>query len=153
METLGASLADHPIFKGLESTVLGKIIEGAVEERYDGGQAIFREGESADRVYVVRSGKVALEVFRLDPGPVTIQVLESDEVLGWSWLVPPYRWRFDARALTPVRLFAIDGLKLRDECQHSPRLGQELLKRFVMVMDQRMQAMRVQLVECYCRTT
>ena len=151
MDTLGAALAEHPIFRGLSTSVLGKILDCAVDERFDAGQPIFREGEEANRMYVVRRGKIALEVFRLDPGPITVQMLGENDVLGWSWLVPPYRWRFDARASTPSAACAIDGLWLRQECERSPRLGHEIVKRVMLVMEQRMQAMRLQFVESYCK--
>ena len=149
METLGASLAEHPIFSGLSNPVLANILDSAVFEHFDAGQAIFREGEDANRVYVVLRGEIALEVFRLDPGPITVQILVEGDVLGSSWLIPPYRWRLDARALTPAAAYSIDGVSLRQECERTPRMGYEVVKRIMAVMDMRLQAMRLQLVESY----
>lgn len=111
----------------------------------------FREGEEADRFYLIREGSVVLEVFNLELGSLPLQTLEAGQVVGWSWLVPPYRWRFDARCVTDVRAFALDGLCLRAKCEADPHLGYELLKRFAMLIDQRLQATRRQLVEAQSR--
>ena len=72
-----------------------------LERPLRGGQLLFREGDPADTFYLVRHGSVALETFVPARGPVMIETLEAGEVVGWSWLFPPYRWHFDARALSP----------------------------------------------------
>lgn len=147
METLEGVLGQHPLFQDLEPEVLSTIAGCASNVRFDSGQVIFREGEDANRFYVVREGTVVLEVFNLELGSIPLQTLEAGQVLGWSWLVPPYKWRFDARCVTDVRAFALDGACLRGKCSQEPRLGYELLKRFAMLLEHRLQATRRQLVE------
>lgn len=152
MKTLEMLLAEHPLFSDLEPDMLAELAGCASNVHFDKGHVIFREGEEANRFYVIREGKVVIEVFHLERGSIPLQVLEAGQVLGWSWLVPPYKWRFDARAETEVRAFALDGACLRGKCAQHPRLGYELLKRFAMLMDRRLQATRRQLVETYSRS-
>jgi CRP-like cAMP-binding protein len=147
METLEGLLAENPLFSDLDAETLSTITGCASNVRFDAGQIIFREGEDAKRFYVLREGTVALEVFHLERGGIPLQHLDAGDVLGWSWLVPPYKWRFDARCVTRVRAFALDGACLRGKCAAEPRLGYELLKRFAMLLDTRLQATRQQLLE------
>lgn len=151
MKTLETLLSEHPLFRDLDPDLLKEVAGCASNAHFQAGRTIFREGEEADRFYVIREGRVVLEAFHLERGNIPLQTLEAGQVLGWSWLVPPYRWRFDARAETDVRAFALDGKCLRGKCAEQPRLGYELLKRFAMLMDQRLQATRRQLVETYGR--
>ena len=94
-------------------------------------------------------GEVQLEIFMLEPGPIPVQTLGPGDVLGWSWLVPPFRWRFDAKAITASDLIAFDAEKLRNLLDEHPDLGYDLLMRFVVVMQQRLQATRLQLLDAY----
>ena len=106
---------------------------------------LFREGEPADVFYVVRRGRVALELYVPARGPMTVETVEAGEVVGWSWLFPPYRWHFDARAVAPVRAIAVDGACLRGKCEDDPALGYELMQRFSAVLLDRLNATRLRL--------
>ena len=110
---------------------------------------LFRDGDEANTFYVLRHGAVALETFVPARGPVTIETLETGEVLGWSWLFPPYRWHFDARALSLVRATAFDGACLRGKCEADPALGYELMSRFAQVAIERLQWTRLRLLDVY----
>ncbi len=149
MESLKNILEEHPFLKGLEAKYLDLIVGCASNVRFDAGQFIFREGEEAHQFYIIRGGKVALEIFSPERGSIIIDTLESGEVLGWSWLVPPYQWRFDARASELTRAIALDGKCLRKKCEQHHDLGYELLKRFADIMAQRLDATRLQLMDMY----
>lgn len=149
METLEPVLAEHPFFQALPQEDLHILVGCAMNVRFDAGQQIFREGDEANEFYLIRHGKVALEVAVPGRPSVTIQTLGAGEILGWSWLVPPYRWRFDARAVETVRAIALDGKCLRVKCEADPRLGFELFKRFAQVVIERLQAARLQLLDVY----
>jgi CRP/FNR family transcriptional regulator, cyclic AMP receptor protein len=149
METLEPLLSKHPFFEGLDSNHLKTLTGCASNARFPGGQMIFKEGEEANQFFLIREGRVAIEVFVEARGPVTIQTLGPGEILGWSWLVAPYRWRFDARAVDEVRALALDGKCLREKCETDPRLGYELLKRFAQVITRRLEATRIQLLDVY----
>jgi CRP/FNR family transcriptional regulator, cyclic AMP receptor protein len=149
METLQRILADHPFTHGLNDQHLELLVGCASNVRFEAGQVVFREGEEANRFYLVREGKMAVELFAAERGPVNILTLGEGEVLGWSWLVPPYRWRFDARAIEPTRAIALDGKCLREKSESNSDLGYELLKRIAHIMEERLQATRLQLLNVY----
>jgi CRP-like cAMP-binding protein len=149
MRTLETVLSEHPFFTGLEQRYLRIIVGCASNVVFEKGQVIFREGEEADRFYLIRQGRVALEVHAAGIGTITIQTLDAGDILGWSWLVPPYRWHFDARAVETTRAIALDGDCLRRKCEEDHDLGYELLKRFAEIITQRLQATRLQLLDVY----
>ncbi|MDZ7267719.1 MAG: cyclic nucleotide-binding domain-containing protein [candidate division KSB1 bacterium] len=149
METLEPILAEHPFLKGMTPAQLQLLVGCASNVRFDPGQYIFREGEEANQFYIVRQGKVALEIVTPQRGSIIIDTLSNDEVLGWSWLLPPYHWHFNARALELTRAIALDGKCLRNKCESDHDLGYELLKRFVHLIEQRLQATRLQLLDLY----
>jgi CRP-like cAMP-binding protein len=142
-------LGEHPFFKDLPGPYLDTVVGCTANVVFQPGEFVFREGSAADWFYVVREGRVAVEVFVPNKGPVTIETIEGGEVLGWSWLFPPYRTRFDARALNSVRALSLDGACLRTKCEHDPAFGYELLKRFAQVVISRLEATRVQLLDLY----
>ena len=149
MESLRRILAESPFLKDLEPQHLELITGCASNVRFESGHYLFHEGEEASNFFLVRNGKVAIEIFTPDRGPITIQTLEPGEVLGWSWLVPPYQWRFDAKATELVLAISLDGVCLRTKCEEDHDLGYQLLKRFTDIMDQRLEATRVHLVDVY----
>ncbi|MBZ5514159.1 MAG: cyclic nucleotide-binding domain-containing protein [Acidobacteriia bacterium] len=149
-ETLKGILAGHPFLSGLEDRHLDLLVGCACNVRFDAGQFILREGEEANQFYLIRHGKVALEVLAPGHGPIIILTLGEGEVLGWSWLVPPYRWRFDARAVELARAIALDGKCLRTKSEEDHDLGYELLKRFAHIIEKRLAATRLQLLMAIC---
>ena len=152
METLEGLLAEHEFFRGLGPEDVALFTECASNVRFEAGDYIFREGQPADRFYAVRHGRVALEVYVPGRGGVAIQTVGPGEVLGWSWLFPPYQWHFDARALELTRALAFDGTCIRTKCETDHRLGYELMKRLALVFTQRLEASRLQLLDVYGRT-
>src|SRR4029453_15972243 len=99
--------------------------------------------------YVLRHGSVALEMFVPARGTAVIETIEAGEVLGWSWLFEPYRWHFDARALSLVRATAFDGACMRGKCDADPALGYDLMGRFAQVLIGRLQSTRLRLLDVY----
>jgi CRP/FNR family cyclic AMP-dependent transcriptional regulator len=149
IQTFEKILGEHPFFRDLPGPYLDTVVGCVANVVFQPGEFVFREGSAADRFYVVREGRVGVEVFVPNKGPVTIETIEGGEVLGWSWLFPPYRTRFDARALNSVRALSLDGACLRTKCEQDPALGYELLKRFAQVVISRLEATRVQLLDLY----
>ena len=148
-ESLERILGEHPFFKGLEEPYLQLFVDCASNVRFNAGETIFREGDEANTFYLIRHGKVALETSAPQRGTVIIETLGEGEVLGWSWLVAPYRWRFDAHATELTRAIALDGKCLRGRSEEDHDLGYELMKRAAQVMEQRLQAARLQLLDVY----
>ena len=149
IRTLEPILAEHAFFQGLSEEHLKLIAGCAKNVRFNAGQFVFREGQEAQEFYVIRHGRVALEIFAPGQGSQTIQTIDEGDVLGWSWLFPPYRWHFDARALEITRAFSLDGECLRKKCEQDHDLGYELLKRFAGIIQSRLQATRIQLLDLY----
>ena len=116
---------------------------------FDRGEMIFREGDPANTFWLIRHGRVALEVHSPSRGGLAIETLEPGDVLGWSWLFPPDRWHYDARALEDVRAVAVDGACLRGKCDDDPVFGYDMLRRFSAVMVDRLQATRLRLLDIY----
>jgi CRP/FNR family transcriptional regulator, cyclic AMP receptor protein len=149
MSTLEPILAEHPFFAGLNDAHLKVIVGCAKNVRFNAEQFIFREGEDANEFYLIRHGRVAIELFAPDRGAIIIQTIEEGDVLGWSWLVRPYKWHFDARAEELTRAIALDGACLRAKCEQDHDLGYELMNRFTLIMETRLQATRMQLLDIY----
>jgi len=148
-EGLDVVLREHPFFEGLSEEYLKLLAGCGKNERYEKGQFLFRENGEADRVYIVRHGVVRIELFSTRRGPILLETVGEGSVLGWSWLVPPYRWRFDAKVLELTRVVSMDGACLRKKCEEDPKLGYELLQRFASVLADRLEASRLQLLDMY----
>ena len=151
METIEILLHEVPLFRGLKDEELELLAGCASNTRFQEGEMLFREGDAADTFYLVRHGMVALETFVPPRGAVTIETIEPGEVVGWSWLFPPYRWHFDARAITLVRATAFDGACLRGKCEADSTLGYDLMSRFAQVLIERLQWTRLRLLDVYGR--
>jgi CRP/FNR family transcriptional regulator, cyclic AMP receptor protein len=149
MEDLERFLVQGPFFKGMKEEHLQLLVGCASNVRFHAGEFILREGQAASSCYLIRHGKVALEILTPRRGPITIQTLGEGDVLGWSWLVRPYQWRFDARAVELTRAIALNGECLRQKSEADCCLGYELWKRFSEVMVERLQAARLQLINIY----
>ena len=135
-------IATHPFLQGMSPHQLRLLSDCAMAEQFHAHELIFREGDPANRFYLILKGKVALESHAADGQRVRIQTIGEGEVLGWSWLFPPYFWHFDARALEPTEAIFIYGTPLREECESDHELGYELMKRMAEVMMRRLQATR-----------
>lgn len=149
MDTIETVLRDVPLFSGLTPEELALIAGCGANIRFHPDEMLFRDGDEANTFFVLRHGTVALETFVPTRGPVTIETLEAGEVLGWSWLFPPYRWHYDARALSLVRATIFDGACLRGKCEADPRLGYDLMSRFAQVAIERLQWTRLRLLDVY----
>lgn len=149
MQTLDEIVSESPVFAGLDHEQLQLIVGCAQNAAFFAGERLFREGEAADTFYLVRRGRVALTAHVPGRGEVTIDTIEPGEALGWSWLFPPYRWHFDARAVEDTGVVAFDGACLRGKCDADHALGFELLQRFAQVMIDRLQNTRTLLLDVY----
>jgi CRP/FNR family cyclic AMP-dependent transcriptional regulator len=142
-------LAQHPFFSELSGPHLDLVSSLATGARYGTQQRVFKYDTDADRFYVLREGKVGVEIPAVAGEPLRIQTVGNGGVLGWSWLIPPYRWLFDARALSPSEIVVLDGARLRAECENDAKLGYELMKRFAVLMAERLNASRLAAIRHY----
>ena len=149
MQSLEDLLADHSFFAGLERDTLALIAGCASNLHYRPGEYLFRQGGAADRFYVLRRGQVQLEVAAPERGPLALETYGEGDVLGWAWIVPPYRWEADAQSTEHTDVIAFDGLCLRIKCDENPALGYELLKRAARAMNTRLFGALVRLLDLY----
>ena len=151
MRTIDELVSESPVFEGMTNEQLQLIAGCAQNAGFAAGERLFREGEPADTFYLVRKGRVALSTHAPARGPVLIETLDPGEIVGWSWIVPPYVWHYDARAVDDVRAVAFDGACLRGKCETDHALGYELMRRFGGVMLDRLQHTRLRLLDLYGR--
>ena len=149
MESLEPILANHSFFKGLEQKYVHLVTGCASNVKFEAGKYVLREGEEANQFYLIREGKVGIEIYAPNRKHITVETLDEGDILGWSWLIPPYHWHFDARALEMTRAIALDGKCLRKKCEEDHDLGFEILKRFSNIMAQRLASTRLQLLDLY----
>ena len=142
-------IADVPFFEGLGDEARDCSPAAPATSTSRRARTSFAKATTADTFYVVRHGSVAIETFVPTRGPVMIETIEAGEVIGWSWLFAPYRWHFDARALTVVRATGFDGACLRQKCENDPALGYALMSRFAQVLIERLQWTRLRLLDVY----
>lgn len=151
MEINTTILAVQPFLKGLPERHLELLVGLAMPVEFEAGKQIFKEGSPANRFYLLTSGEVALESSSNERDderkPMLIETLGPGDVLGWSWLFPPYYWHFDARAVTPAKALFFYGSRLREHCAHDHELGYELMQRTAEVVIGRLQATRERLLE------
>lgn len=149
MEGLEHILAQHPFFAGFAAEHSQLVAGCARNHRYDAGKYLFREGAPADEFFLIRHGQVALEIGAPGQTPIVFATLSQGEIVGASWLLPPYRWMYDARAVTLTRAIGIDAACLRGKCEADHHLGYEMMKRFLPTLVQRLHATQLQILDVY----
>lgn len=146
---LEKEVAAHPFLIGLSEHHIRLLADCAMRTRFEADQIVFREGEAANRFYLIEHGEVVLESRRQSDDLVPIDVIGDGDLLGWSWLFPPYVWHFQARATKPTAAIFFYGTVLREYCEKDHALGFELFKRMSKVMTRRLQAARERLLQAY----
>jgi len=149
IKSLEEIIATHALFAGLGSGFLELVTGCAKNVRFAAGEFLFHEGADADQIYLIREGSVALEISAPGQGRMTFLSAGPDDVVGLSWIVPPYRWTFDARAQEDARAISLDATCLRNKCDADPALGYEVMKRFAPTIVERLHATRLQLLDLY----
>ncbi len=146
---IGELLAEVPAMAELDADHLEFIAGCGRIRSFAEGERLFTTGEPADTFYVLRHGRVALELFVPGRGEVTVTTIGAGELAGWSWLIPPYEWHLDARALERGSAVEFDGACLRGKFDADPELGYEMMKRFATVLLERLQETQVQMLDVY----
>lgn len=146
MKTPRETITEHAFFRGMEPAHLDLLVECASDLELDTDHVLFREGEPANQFYLIQSGRIALEAHVPGDGNVLVQTIGPGDVLGWSWLFPPFSWHFQARALEPVQAVKLDGGHLLAAAEKNKEFGYRLMKRVARVVIQRLQSARKQLL-------
>jgi CRP/FNR family transcriptional regulator, cyclic AMP receptor protein len=146
IEVSAAALAAHPFLRGMSRDQLDVLAEAARDVSFPARYRLFEDGGNATRFWLLQSGHVSLDLHIPGEGPVVIETIGMGELLGWSWLFPPYKWAFGAAAITPVEAFEFDAPVVRTCCTANPELGYELNQRISGVLAKRLQATRIRLI-------
>ncbi len=149
MENLRSVIGEHPFMQGLDERTLDTLVGCASNVRFNAGDYLARMGQPAEHFFIVRHGRVSLEINAGPRGIIGVHTVEAGDVLGWSWLIEPYMWHFDARAVELTRVIALHGECLRKKCEEDHDLGYALMKRVAQIMEQRLTATRMQLLDMY----
>jgi len=148
-ETLERVLISHPLWDGCEPRYIQLLVECASNVSFNVGEIIFRQGQEADQFYRIRYGRVVLEISTPAGDPIVLQTVGEGDFLGWSWMITPYRWHFDARAVQLTRAILLDGTCIRQKCEADHDFGYEVMRRVTQVMEHRLQTTRLQLLDIY----
>lgn len=146
-QRLIGEMSAHPFLKGMSPEHLGTLALYAMRTAFEPAQLVFKQGDLANRFYLILEGEIALEAIAGNRRTVVIQTIGPGEVLGWSWLFPPHTWRFSARALGPVNAIFFYGTRLREHCEEDPAFGHDMLLRVAEVTIGRLNAVRQRLLE------
>jgi CRP-like cAMP-binding protein len=146
-QSLESKIKAHPFFHGMKPQHLAVLHKGAIEATFRAGETLFNEGEPANRFFLVERGNVALEAHEPADGTAVVQCVHDGDVIGWSWLFPPFTWHLRARALQSTEVIVLDGAHLLSMAEAHHDFGYELMKRVSQVLIQRLQATRRQLLE------
>jgi len=141
----------HPFFAGIDPTLVHAMASKAEVRTYEVGDMLVREGKLAEEFFLVFDGKIALEVGASEDPGITVETIGRGEILGWSWLVSPHRWRFDARATKPTKVVAINAATARYALAAHPAFGYQFLMKLLPVIADRLENTRVQLLDIHGR--
>jgi CRP/FNR family cyclic AMP-dependent transcriptional regulator len=145
----GRLLAAFPVFAQLPEAELELIASTARKVQFAAHQRLFSEGHPAQGCWLIEDGRVALDMTVPGRGQVLLQTLGPGDVLGWSWLVPPYRWHYGATSVVPVTATELDTEQLRALAEQNPRFGYTLVLTLFEAVLQRLQATRARLLDLY----
>ena len=148
---LSPALATHPFLHGMCDDHLAVLAQVATEVTFPAGYRLFEDGGNATRFWLIESGRVALDLQIPGDGPAVIEHVGMSELLGWSWLFPPYQWAFGAVTVTTVKAFEFDAVEVRAHCASDPELLYDLTQRIAQILAHRLRTTRVRLL-CECHT-
>lgn len=142
-----AEIADHRFFQGMKPEFLEFLAGHAQRRALKANEVVHRFDAPAECFFLVSSGNISVEIAAIEGPPLELQVLREGAILGWSWLIPPYRWSFQARAQEASELIEFDGRAVRDHCEEDAEFGYDILKRFSSLMSERLQFAREKMME------
>jgi CRP-like cAMP-binding protein len=148
-KTIDQLLSKHDFFADLSPDYVDLIAGCGKNQVFEKDTFLTRQGEEANSFFVIRKGQANIELHGADRGPITIDSASAGDVVGWSWLFPPYEWSFDIRASEPVHAIVMDGKCLRKKCEENHELGYQFMKRFSEIFTKRLTATRLQLLDLY----
>lgn len=149
MENLERILREQPFLAGLTDDQLAFMVGCAKNVPFDEGTYMFRDGDEADSLFLIREGRIGLEIDVPPRGRVVVETLEKGDISGWSWLFPPYKWHVSGRAVGRVRTIRFDGKCLREKLEEDNALGFLLTKKLLKAVHERLERVRLLKMDVY----
>lgn len=146
-QSVSEYLSTHDFFSGLNQESLAFLSQKASTIDIEKGQVLFQMGDHADKFYIVLSGRISIQIPAIMGPTLEIQSLSKEQILGWSWLIPPYQWLFQAMAKEDTTLLEFNGSEILAKCEQDPEFGYQLLKRFAALMSERLDASRQKMMD------
>jgi CRP-like cAMP-binding protein len=146
-KSIETRIREHPFFQSLRADHLKIVAEGAELKTVAAGEILFHETDPANRLFLIESGEVVLETRNPHGEKITIETLGNDDVVGWSCLIPPFSWRFQARATEPTDVIVINGAHLLVASEANTALGYALMQRVAQLMSHRLEILRRRVFE------
>lgn len=144
-------LEAHPFTRDFPLECIDALAGCSANRDFRKGDYLWRQGDPAETFYLLFGGEVSVGMTTPNEGLVCIEALGAGDLLGWSWILAPHRWHFDAYAITDVRAMGINARCLRERCKMVPELHLELLRRLVPVIDHRLHVTRRKLLDMYAK--
>lgn len=146
------TLKGHPFVEGASDQFLNELEEFSKEAHFETGEVILTKGHYADRCFLLREGHVQLDLSDHGQSPAVLQLLGPGDLIGWSWLYPPFQWHFTAQAIEPCEAIELNAASLLIRAEENPTFGYELMKRISKQLIRRLEVARDRLVsEVRCK--
>ena len=142
-------ISTQPFFKGLDDQYLKLFAGCASNKMFKEGEFLLTENKPSTQFFIIEEGKAVIEVFAGNKGTIRVQTLSDGDLVGWSWLFPPYKNQFDAMALSLTKVIAFEGSCLQKKCKDDYKFGYEMLRRMTAVIIDRLRNTRLQLIDIY----
>ena len=142
-------IAGNKFFSGLEDTAIDFLAANASPRQLTEGQMLFHQGEPADHFYLMRAGHLSLEIPAIEGPVLELQDIGPGQIVGWSWLIPPGQWQFQARARTAIDCLQFDGKAILAHCEAEPAFGFEIARRFSGLMSERLHFARQKMMQAW----
>ncbi len=139
----------HTTFSNLDPAHIEVLVQHAQERSFVVGDMLFRQMDLAERFYILLDGSIKVQVPAIMGPALVVQTLEANDILGWSWLIPPYKWTFEAMAELDSRVLVFDGKALLQHCETDNNFGYTLMKMFAGLMSERLHAARIKMMDSW----
>ncbi len=146
-ESLVKLLMQHEFFADLAPEAVEFLAANARITNLARDETLFEHGQPAERFYLIRDGRITVGVPAIEGPSLEVQILGAGEVLGWSWLIPPYRWNFRGKVIEAAEVVEFNGKAILDHCERDPAFGYPLMKRFAALMSERLEAARRKMMD------
>ena len=149
MKSLERILLEHPLTRDLDPRHVKTLAGCARKCLLPAGKYLWRQGDEANELYLIRSGEVAVGIVIPHEDLLQVETVGRGEVVGWSWFMAPYHLHFDSCALTRVEALVLEGRRLRQLCERDFELRCELLSRIAPIIVRRLEASQKKLIESH----